>query len=519
MMNKTLNKQLLALICLIISVATITSCVKDKVLNTTDVQLLSFGPTGARIGDTLRFIGTNLNLVTEITFTGKSAVVPQSAFKQQTAELILVVVPAAAEKGFVTLKAPQGNIVTKTQLDLQVISSITSMTAQARPMEAITIKGEYLNWVTQITFGKGKAVDSFVSKTSNQIVVMVPVDAQTGPLLFTYSGTKPMQVETKDTFIVTLPMVTAMAPNPVKHQTDLTITGTNLDLVKQILFTGVGAPITTFTSQTATQIVVNVPASTKKGKISLVAASGVSTQSATDLDVVLPAITSMAPNPIDALANLTIVGQNLDLVTSISFTGVLNPVSVFVSKTATQLVVKVPTGTLKGKLTLNVLNSTLTVQSAVDLVLNGGLPPLTDFPYAIYTDAFQNGWQDYSYTDTHDFNSTNNVRQGTKSAKIIYGGNSYQAITFHSNTPVSTTGYTKLEFSIFGEAGTAGKKLNIVFDGKYSAVAGQVTIIGGEWTTYSLSFSNLGNPATISEITLQSAGFTGTVNFDHVGFR
>ena len=144
---------------------------------------------------------------------------------------------------------------------------------------------------------------------------------------------------------------------------------------------------------------------------------------------------------------------------------------------------------------------------------------MPDFPLAIYTDATQNGFQDWSYTDTHDFNSTANVRQGTKSIKAVYNaGNGYQGITFHAGTAVSTTGYTKLEFSVFGETGTGGKKINVVINGNYGGPT-QVTIVEGEWTTFSLNLSSIGSPATLGEIVLQSAGWGGTIHIDHVGLR
>lgn len=232
----------------------------------------------------------------------------------------------------------------------------------------------------------------------------------------------------------------------------------------------------------------------------------------------MPGITTMAPNPIDTGANLTITGTNLDLVASVAFVGPATASTTFVSQSPTQLVVKVPAGTLKGKITLGVKNSTLSVQSTTDLLINGGLPPLPDFPFAIYTDALQNTFQDWSYTDVHDFNSTANVRQGTKSIRAVYAAGGYQGLTFHAGTAGSTAGYTKFEFSIFGEAGTAGKKINIVTNGAYGTPF-QVTIVGGEWTTYSVPLSSMGSPATIGEIVLQSAGWGGVIHIDHVGLR
>jgi hypothetical protein len=511
--------RLLALMLFILSVGIVTSCDKnDDEVNSDKIQLFSFGPTGSKHGDTIQFIGANLNKVTAIQFTGTNATVNQADFKKQTSELILLLVPQAAEKGYVTLKTPEGDIVTKTQFNLDVLTTVTSITLQARPGQNVTITGTYLNWVDRITFNRDKVVQTFISKTQTQLVVKVPDDAETGPLVLHYGGTDSAYVQTADTLKVTLPVATALSPNPIKHQTNLTITGTDLDLARQILFTGVSAPVTTFVSQSATQIVVKVPAATKKGKVTLIAASGVQSVSTVDLDVVLPAIATMSPNPVDPNANLTVTGTNLDLVTGISFVGAITPVTTFVSQSATQIVVTVPTGVLRGKITLAVLNSTLTVQSANDLDVNGGLPPLADFPFAIYTDALQNTFQDWSYTNTHDFNSTANVRQGTRSIKSIYAAGGYQGTTFHAGTAASTTGYTILEFSVFGEVGTGGKKLNVVINGNYSSPP-QVTVIEGAWTTFSLPLSSLGSPATLGELVLQSAGWGGTIHIDHVGFR
>jgi hypothetical protein len=600
-MIKLSSFKLLALVSIILSFGIVTSCDKNDDEVTSDkLQLLSFGPTGAKHGDTILFIGNKLDKVTAIQFTGTNATVNQADFKKQSSRLIALLVPPAAEKGYVTLKTPEGDIVSKTQFNLDVLTGVTSITAQARPGQNVTITGTYLNWVDRVTFSKDKTVTAFVSKTQTQLVVKIPDDAETGPLILHYTGTDSNFVQTADTLKVTLPLTTTMSPNPVKPLTDLTITGTDLDLTKKIIFTGVSSPVTTFVSQSATQLVVKIPETAKKGKLTLEAASGVKTTSSNDLDIVLPNTTGLSPNPINLAANLTITGTDLDLVKKVIFSGVapavttfvsqsttqlvvkvpagardgkvkleaastvqttssndldivlpaitgispspIDPgqdltitgtgfdvvtsvvflnvpaVTSFVSQSATQIVVKVPNGALKGKVAVGVSNPSDTVQSS-DILEITGLPPLADFTFPIYTDAAQNGFQDWSYTATHDFANTENVRQGTKAIKAIYGGNTYQGITFHNGSTLSTSGYTKLEFSVFAEPSLNGKKLQVVTNGSYSGSVPQVTLVGGEWTTFSVTLSSMGSPTGISEIVLQSAGFTGTVYIDHVGLR
>jgi len=433
--------RLLVTACVILSLGLALSCKKDNT-NGADNQVVlnSFGPTGSRIGDTLRFIGNNLDKVTAIKFTGDSAgaTILQKDFKMQTSAEIRVIVPAAAEKGYVTLKTPDGNIVTKTQLNLSVAPTITTITKQAKHGDNITLTGNFLNWVNRVTFEGGTAVNNFVSQSMTQLVVKVPADAKDGPLQVKYGGTDSLEIETADT-----------------------------------------------------------------------------------LRLLMPAVTSMTPNPVDTSANLTITGTNLDLVSSIKFTGVTTPVTNFVSQSPTQLVVVVPPSALRGKLTFGVKNSTLTVQPSTDLVINT-LPPLADFAAgaALYTDAAQNGFQDWSYTATHDFNNTEMIRQGSKSIKAVYADNGYQGLTFHHpGAGITTTGFTKLEFSVYADAASNGKKLQVVTNGAYGGAVPQVTLVGGAWTTFSVPLSSMGSPAVITEIVLQGANFTGTVYIDHVGLR
>jgi hypothetical protein len=517
-----IKNRLLLLIGLLLTIGLVTSCDKNDDDDSGDVQLLSFGPTGAKHGDTLRFIGRNLNKVTEIVFTGTNASVAQKDFKEQTNELIRVVVPTTAEQGYVTLKTPNGDIVSKTRFNLNVLAMVASITPEARPGENITITGDYLNWVRQITFARDKVVTSFVSQTQKQIVVKVPDDAQTGPLVLAYAGTESGSFETDVALKVTLPVITGLAPNPVKHGTNLTITGTNLDLTSMVLFPG-GDTVRTFASKTATQLVVSVPAKAQKGKITVVPASGVHSTFATDLTIIMPTITSFAPNPVDPGADLTIQGTNLDVVSSVKFQNAA-AVTTFVSKTANQIVVKVPNGVLNGTVSLGIQNSTLSVISSAILEIAGNAPPPT-IALPFYLDAVSSNWTGWlggGWGGTRDMDNTAPVREGTKSIKINYTGGYGSPLQLGHNdnaTGVSLAGKTSFKISVYGAPGSAGKRITIGFNkvnGKYN-----ITVVEGKWTDYEIPISTLTSDTHLKEIWVQEYSGTGgfSVYVDAIGLN
>ncbi|GLU51166.1 hypothetical protein Dfri01_06270 [Dyadobacter frigoris] len=413
---------------MILFVGILIACKENEVATTDDVQLLSFGPSGVKPGDQISFIGTNLDKVTAIEL--KNASVPSSAFVKQSSELIILVVPNETSEGIVTLKTANGDIVSKTILSFEVAVKIESVPQSARPGENITIKGQYLNWVKQVRFAKDTAIIKFVSQSLNELVVTVPFGAQTGPLIFSTSGTEPLSIETEKDLIIALPSLKSIAPNPAEREKELTITGNDLDLVQGVLLKGLTSPVTEFVSKTAAQLVLKIPKTANKGKITLVAYSGI------------------------------------------------------------------------------------TIESVDALKFVGDLPDLAPLKYAIYEDAILNGWSNWGWGSTADFASTANVRDGNDAAKMTFTG-AWGALKF-AGASVSTASYSEITFSIYGVAGTEGKKLNVVAN---SASPYVIVLKEGVWTEYRLTKSDLGNPATITELMFQETGWSGSVYLDHIGLR
>ncbi|RNI31264.1 IPT/TIG domain-containing protein [Rufibacter latericius] len=357
--------KLVLLAFLVVSMGFFTSCGDDDESspNGGQVELLSFGPTGAKHGEEIRFIGHNLNKVESIELPGVT--VNKTQFVEHTSDLIRLIVPEEAMEGKVTLKVSDGSdVVSKSELSFEVPITVTSVTGEAKPGTNISIKGTKLTWVEGVVFEQD-TVKTFVSQSANEVVLQVPMTAKTGKLLIIGGGTEPSFIETEEELVVTLPVVTALAPASLNNGANLTITGTNLDLVKEVRFTGVGAAaVTNFVSQSATELVVKVPANATKGKLTIIPHSGVEVATTQEITLTLPAVTALSPASILHGENLTITGTNLDLVKEIEFVGVgAAKVTTFVSKTATQIVVKVPDNASKGALKLTALSGAVVTTS------------------------------------------------------------------------------------------------------------------------------------------------------------
>ncbi len=177
-----LRVKLLSAICFVIALGFIASCKKDTVTNSGKVELLSFGPTGAKHGENIIFIGNNLNKVTSIELAG--ATIPSSAFTEWTAEKIVFVIPQTTEQGYAVLKTPDGDVISKTKVNFNVPVTIASITKKARPGDNISIKGEYMNWIKSVVFSKDIAETTFVSSSLTELVIKVPMNAKLAHSLF-----------------------------------------------------------------------------------------------------------------------------------------------------------------------------------------------------------------------------------------------------------------------------------------------------------------------------------------------
>lgn len=487
------------------------SCSDDE--SNSQVILDSFGPSGVEHGDTLKFIGQNLNKVTSIMLP--NAEVSSAAFLSQSARRIELLVPAEAEAGKVVLKTPEGDVESITVLNFLVPVVIESITEEARPGANITITGDKLNWIEAITFDENLTVTEFVSQTINELVVTVPMEAESGYLIFSSGGTEPLTFSSEEELMVTLPAITSFTPS-VKHTDVLTINGTDLDLVVAIQLGGnKTVAASAFTAQSESQIKFPVPVGTENGKFTLVQLSPINVVSETDLNIILPKGTALTPTPAEPGVDIiTITGTNLDLVGALYFNGMTTATnaSSFTTQTATTISVPLPEEATTGAVfyeTIHGYKNNLAVN--VMLPGSGPLPLLA----TIYDDALQNGFGNWSWGGGVDLGSTEMFIVGSAAVKKTFDG-SWDGLRF-GGAALSTSGTTEIAFSVYGGPGMEGKAATVVVNENWSGPT--IIIEEGEWKEYRFQLSAVGSPAQIQAFGLQGQGISGTIYVDHIGLR
>ncbi len=419
----------------------ITSCKDDE--DSDQVELEVFGPSPILRGDDISFYGSNLHKVTSVILPNEIEITDITV---ESSSQISVTVPEEAEEGYITLVYPGGEIITKTLLDFNEPISIDTISAiSIKAGETLTIDGEYLELIQKVIFADNVEVssDDFTTWTREKLSLVVPIEAQTGEILFTDTASS-FEIETDYELEVVLPSITAVSAFTDKKPGDeLTITGADLDLVSKVIlansdtidctttettlnftltddctdgtiammaYSGVAIDIATVTMAVPTELVATPATGLRSGDVITITGNDMDlvttvvfpgtsyevtpasvssdqitvamTSDATSGDLVIntasgnttsvaietqkPELTSYSPSSIDAGAVLTIIGTDLDLVSSVTFTG--NYTVEVTPSSSTGIAVEVPMLAESGELVLNMSNGESVTISPLTIV-------------------------------------------------------------------------------------------------------------------------------------------------------
>jgi len=342
------------------------------------ISLNVFGPSPVLRGGELRFLGCGMDQVASVLIPGCDAI---TDIQLISAEEIRVIVPQTALPGYVTLMLRNGeSIVTKTQLTYSEPVLIESFSPETvRPGDVLTIKGEYLNLMHQVIFAENvivsdeviaeeeatEATSKFLKHTRNEIQVRVPEEAQSGKIILSDGAEIPNRLYSEVELQVVLPSVAEVADyNNIKPGAIMTVTGENFDLVKEVRMENGEKVEFEFSTENKT-LQFTLPANAVSGFIYVVPASGVQIPVAS-IELAKPGNFSCATSDVAAGGQITIQGENLDLVSAVIFSGEVE--GEIISQSPEQLIVSVPALAQSGSVTFKMANGEQV--SALNLTIN-----------------------------------------------------------------------------------------------------------------------------------------------------
>lgn len=342
------------------------------------ISLNVFGPSPVLRGGELRFLGCGMDQVASVLIPGCDAI---TDIQLISAEEIRVIVPQTALPGYVTLMLRNGeSIVTKTQLTYSEPVSIESFSPESvRPGDVLTIKGEYLNLMHQVIFAENvivsdeviaeeettEATSKFLKHTRNEIQVRVPEEARSGKIILSDGAEIPNRLYSEVELQVVLPSVAEVADyNNIKPGATLAVTGENFDLVKEVRMENGEKVEFEFSAENKT-LQFTLPANAVSGFIYVVPASGVQIP-VVSIELAKPGNFSCATSDVAAGGQITIQGENLDLVSAVIFSGEVE--GEIISQSPEQLVVSVPALAQSGSVTFKMTNGEQV--SALNLTIN-----------------------------------------------------------------------------------------------------------------------------------------------------
>ncbi len=279
----------------------------------------SFSPATVYSGDVITFKGEYLNDVKEVIFSGEEAVSVE--FEAQSRHELKVKVPANAVSGPVILSdvneleddsSIPNHIYTKTDLVVGNPTVTKAPKAVYKSGDLITVKGAHLDMIQNVAVPQVDEVEFSVADDAASLSFNLPPQASDGMIVLTsYAGVEFEAGEMETISVTDLTVVSKAEDQRFKAGCEVEITGTDLDLVTKVEFTGAEASWYLDKGK----IIATQPSGAKDGAVTVTLDSGKQAYSE-DIEVVKPVIESWSEGLvwIAGQDRITIYGQDLDLV-------------------------------------------------------------------------------------------------------------------------------------------------------------------------------------------------------------
>lgn len=294
--------------------------------SSSEVTLASFGPNPVMRGAILRFFGSNLDRIVEVNVPGIEPLTDINVITTGYQSEIQVWLPDdGPEVGTVTLKSSDGKVFTTTsELTYTEPIVLESFTANEvnYPGDVVIIEGDYMNLVMTATCEGAEAVE-VDPDTRYRAIFVIPENAVTGKFFVSDEGEVANIIYSEEDLVIGDPTVSSATAREWKPDETVTISGKYLDMINEVRLAG---DVTVshenfnyfYDEEVCYQISFYLPAEAQSGDIVCVSYAGKEFTAGT-AEMVKPTGLAVAPSPVKAGQELTISGEDLDIVTTVNF--------------------------------------------------------------------------------------------------------------------------------------------------------------------------------------------------------
>ena len=343
-----------------------TGCVQEELstdqFSDSSISLGAFSPNPVYRGGEITVIGSNLDQVSQVLVPGVDPITDFTVTGTgRDCRLVFTVPVDGPEEGLITLVGKNGarveSVATLTYTEPILFTSFSP--ASAMPGDVLTIKGDYLNLVKEVIFEGAAYVTEFKSQTRYELQLVVPANAISGRVVVGDSDevldpdTIANKVYSENELKIGDPTVSGLKVALAKPGEPAVISGNYLNMISTVVFAG-GTKVESFTVASDTKtLTVSIPATAQSGDVVAVDYAG-KEYVAGSVTMVQPGNLAAAPQPVKAGDDLTITGDDLNVVTSVEFP---NGGEAYFTYTADKaIVVTVPAKATEGDIILTMDN-------------------------------------------------------------------------------------------------------------------------------------------------------------------
>ncbi len=356
---------------------------------TEPIVFSSFAPATALSGDVVTIKGEYLNNVREVILGGGVYV---TEFNSQSGSELSFTVPSNAISGYVIVgdvneiedqNTIPNQIYSETELVIGDPTVAVADTTTYKSGDVIKVSGSHLDMIEKVDLNGASEVEFTTSEDGSTISFNLPASATDGQIKLTSFAGKEFEAGFVQTLSVADLVIASIAEDGrYKAGSDVKITGSDLDLVTKVEFTGAEAQW----YLDGKDIVATIPAEAKDGGVTVTLGSGKKAYTEA-IELVKPIATWISgKEAVAGVRQLAVVGTDLDLVTGVTIgdkdNGLIN--CGFTVSSADTVRVNIPKDAYTGVLTLTAANGDFTQTDEITVTYDEAVSIVFDEPsYAL----------------------------------------------------------------------------------------------------------------------------------------